>query len=103
MSDIQRYRIDAWSPEGFASDNYGRFCEYRYYEILKSQLIWSGIENAPLDKKIIVFWTALEHPTVAYWNNDHWCVYLSNLKIHPTHWMNLPDCPFIAREVIVNK
>lgn len=101
MSEIPRYRIDAWRPYGFVTDRYGNFCEYKYYENIKSQLVWNTMDNAPLDKNILVFWGVINSPVTAFWNEDHWCVYLSKLRIHPTHWMNLPESPEFPPDGIV--
>jgi hypothetical protein len=90
---IPRYRIDVWSPYAFADDTNGRFCEYRYYQELASVNTWQSVDTAPLDRPILLFWSALNTPVVAEWKKDQWVMCVTGVKVNPTHWAELPENP----------
>ena len=57
---------------------------------------WQPIETAPKDGTRILAWHwhwSKQEEVIARWSDDQWQNAWSELTIHPTHWMPLPEPP----------
>lgn len=57
---------------------------------------WRPIETAPMDGTRILAWHwhwSKQEEVIARWSDDQWQDAWSELTIHPTYWMPLPEPP----------
>ena len=100
--------VDAWENHYDADCDPGERWRDNRYHAMRAALsaalpaAWQGIETAPLDQHVLVYWPHWSHiPCVAVKrqhpreNRSYWIseVAISGDGVDPTHWMPLPAPP----------